>query len=108
MKNKELQSKNDHHIAWNERKPRPKTARQGSSRISFTEWLENKKSSQGTRPTSSHAQSKERRKDDVEHEEHLHFSKSYKDWLIKKDLEVLEQEEKLRRKTRVKFHRTKK
>ena len=108
MKNKELQSKNEHHIAWNERKPRPKSAKQGSSRISFTEWLDNKKSSQGTRPTSSHAQSKERCKDDVEHEEHLHFSKSYEDWLIKKDLEVLEQEKKLRRKARVKFHRTKK
>lgn len=108
MKNKELQSTNDHHIAWNERKSRPKSAKQGSSRITFTEWLDNKKSSQRTRATSARAQSKERRKDDVEHEEHFHSSKSYDDWLIKKDLEVLEQQKKLRRKARVKCHRTKK
>lgn len=108
MKHKDHQSKDEHHVAWNERKSRPKTARHRSSRITFTEWLDNNKPSVKTRPSSARSQSQERHKDDKEHDKHLYSAMSYEDWLIKKDLEVLEQEEKLRRKAKIKFHRTQK
>ena len=106
MKHKELQSKGEQHVAWNERKSRPKTARHKSSRITFTEWLDNKKSSERMRPSSARAQSQERLEDDTEHEVHLRSSKSHEDWQMKKDLEVLEREEKLRQKAKIKFNRT--
>ena len=108
MKHKDHQSKDEHHVAWNERKSRPKTARHRSSRITFTEWLDNNKPSVKTRPSSARSQSQERHKDDKEHDKHLYSAMSYEDWLMKKDLEVLEQEEKLRRKAKIKFHRTQK
>jgi len=44
-------------------------------------------------------------KDDDDQERHLHASKKFEEWLLKKDLDALEQEEKLRRKAKIKFKR---
>jgi len=105
MKHKELQQNSVRLDAWNEKKPRPKTARHGNSRMSFTEWLENKEGSERTRPMTTRVRSDQEHKDDDDQERHLHASKKFEEWLLKKDLDALEQEEKLRRKAKIKFKR---
>ena len=106
MRHKELQSKNERLVAWNEKKPRPQTARHGVSRMTFTEWLENREGSERIRPISAHVRGEEGHKEDIDYERQLHAPKKYEEWLLKKDLEALEQEEKLRRKAKKKFQRT--
>lgn len=102
MKHKELQQKDVRLVAWNE-KNRPQTARHGSSRMSFTEWLESKEILGRVRPVTARARNEQENKDDMDQERQN--SKKYEEWLLKKDQEALKQEEMLRRKAKIKFQR---
>jgi len=93
----------DTRVAWHEKKA-PQS--HGNSRITFTEWLDNKEALERTRPTSAHAKMNEQHRDVVGHGRHLQTAKRYEEWLRKKDQEALEQEEMLRKKAIRKFHRT--
>ena len=95
----------DTRVAWNEKKG-PQSSWHGNSRMSFTEWLDNKEAMERTRPMSAHAARNEQQRDGVGHERHLQTAKKYEEWLRKKDQEALEQEEMLRKKATRKFHRT--
>lgn len=85
----------DTRVAWNEKKG-PQFSWHGNSRITFTEWLDNKEAMERAGQTSMHAAKNEKHRDGIGHEE----------WLRKKDQEALEQEETLRKKAIRKFHRT--
>lgn len=93
----------DTRVAWHEKKG-PQS--HGNSRMTFTEWLDNKEALERTRPTSPQAARNEQHRDGVGHERHLQTAKKYEEWLQKKDQEALEQEEMLRKRATRKFHRT--
>ena len=74
--------------------------------MSFTEWLDRKEASaERMRPVTAEIRRQQDRKGDFEHERQWHKSKRHEEWLLKKDLEVLEQEEMLRRKAKIKFQK---
>lgn len=92
-------------FAWSENK-RPQTARHGNSRMSFTEWLDRKEASaERMRPVTAAVRRQQDHKGDFEHERQWQKSKKHEEWLLKKDLEALEQEEMLRRKAKIKFQK---
>ena len=93
----------DARVAWHEKKG-PQSP--GNSRMTFTEWLDNKEALERTRPASAYAARNEQQREGVGHKRHLHNAKNYEEWLRKKDQEALEQEEMLRKKAIKKIHRT--
>lgn len=93
----------DTRVAWHEKKG-PQSP--GNSRMTFTEWLDNKEALERTRPASAHAARNDQQREGVGHKRHLHNAKKYEEWLRKKDQEALEQEEMLRKRATKKFHRT--
>ena len=83
MKQKELSQQNTRLVAWNEKK-RPQTARHGTSRMSFTEWLDKKEGSEKIRPMTARARSEQNLKEDLDHERQLHKSKGLKNGCCKR------------------------
>ena len=74
--------------------------------MSFTEWLDRKEASaERTRPVTAVVRRQQDHKRDFEHEKQWQKSKKYEEWLLKKDLEALKQEEMLRRKAKIKFQK---
>lgn len=74
--------------------------------MTFTEWLDKKEASaEKMRPVTAGVRRQQDHKGDFEHERQWQKSKIYEEWLLKKDLEALKQEEMLRRKAKIKFQK---